>query len=63
MRETICSALVSAAFWYWRQQRRSDRQSGVLVCRAASPGAGFVSGSRASAESFRVDLNTAGVAL
>ena len=37
-------------------------QSGVLVCRAAVPGAGFASAAvEPLRESFRVDLNTAGV--
>lgn len=48
MRETMLS-LVSAAFCTGGSSGGLHCQSGVLVCRAAIPGAGFVSGGRASA--------------
>ena len=60
MRETMLS-LVSAAFCTGGSSGGLHCQSGVLVCRAAIPGAGFVSGGRASAGVLPCGLNTAGI--
>ena len=60
MRETMLS-LVSAAFCTGGSSGGLHCQSGVLVCRAPSPAQASSAVVEPLRESFRVDLNTAGI--